>query len=144
MKKSSLRQLIIIIHVVCILLVSLCSCSSSEMISYYSHKEHYISVIGTVSYINYSEDTTALYIGFSEMYPTLDDTCFKICGENFEIVKANKIDDKLTIGEQIIFITAPMYFGDGYIMPIVALSINGEDLLNFEEGYENWIDWLSK
>ena len=128
-----------VITSICILL---CSCNLSGMIEYYSQKENYISVTGTVSSIKYSEDATALYIDFYELSPVLDDTCFKIVGENLEIVKANRIDDKLKIGEQITFITAPKYFGDGYVMPIVAISISGENLLGFEEGYKNLLDWL--
>ena len=144
MNKISLLKLFMIITTICILLVLLCSCNSSQIIEYYSLKENYISVTGTVSNIKYNENTTALYIDLSELSPVLDDTCFKIVGENLEIVKANKIDDKLKTGEQITFITAPKYFGDGYVMPIVAISINGENLLDFEEGYRNLLDWLSK
>ena len=121
-----------------------CSCNSSEKIEYYSQKENYISVTGTVSSINYNEETTALYIGFSELSSDFDDTCFKIVGENLEIVKVNGIDYKLKTGEQITFITAPKYFGDGYVMPMVAISISGENLLEFEEGYKNFLDWLSE
>ena len=144
MKNFSLLKLIMIITTTCILLVLLCSCNSSEIIEYYSQKENYISVTGTVSNIKYNEDTTALYIDLCELSPVLDDTCFKIVEENLEIVKANKIDDKLKTGEQITFITAPKYFGDGYVMPIVAISISEENLLDFEEGYKNFLDWLSK
>lgn len=144
MNKISLLKLIKIITATGILLVLLCSCNSSEIIEYYSQKENYISVTGTVSNIKYNEDTTALYIDLSELSPALDDTCFKIAGENLEIVKAKKFDDKLKTGEQITFITAPKYFGDGYVMPIVAISISGENLLDFEEGYKNLLNWLSK
>jgi hypothetical protein len=126
------------------MLALLCSCNSFQKTEYYSKKEHYISVTGTVSNVKYNEDSTALYIDFSELSPFLDDTCFKIVGENLEIVQTNKIDDKIKIGEQIVFITAPRYFGDGYVMPIVAISVNGENLLDFEEGYENLLDWLSE
>jgi len=143
MKKSSSRKLIVIIAA-CIFLVSLCSCISTKQSKYYSQRENYISVTGTVSHIKYNEDSTALYVAFSEISPVLDDKNFKIVGENLEIVKANKIDDKPKIGEEITFITAPRYFGDGYVMPIVAISINGEVLLDFEVGYENLLDWLSK
>ena len=143
MKKNFLLKLFVVITTVCVLPVLLCSCNPSKEIEYYLQKENYISVTGTVSHIKGNEDGTALYIGFSELYPVLDDTSFKIVGENLEIVKANKIDDKLKIGEEITFITAPRYFGDGYVMPIVAISIDGENLLDFEEGYKNLIDWLS-
>ena len=141
MKRKFLLKLIMSIMFICVLL---CSCNSSEIIEYYSQKENYISVTGTVSSIKYNEEATALYIDFSELSPILDDTCFKIVGENLEIVKANRIDDKLKIGEQITFVTAPKYFGDGYVMPIVAISISGENMLGFEEGYKNLIDWLSE
>lgn len=143
MKKSTLK-LIIIITSICILLVSFCSCKSSGLLKYYSQKENYISVTGTVSSIKYNEDKTALYIDFSELSPILDDTCFKVIGKNLELVKANKIDDKLKIGDRIVFITAPGYFGDGYVMPIIAISISGDNLLGFEEGYKNLLEWLSE
>ena len=141
MKRNSLPKSIMIIISICILL---CSCNSVGRIEYYTQKENYISVTGTISSIKYNEEATALYIDFSDLSPVLDDTCFKIVGKNLETVKSNRIDDKLKIGEQIIFITAPKYFGDGYVMPIVSISISGENLLGFEEGYENLIDWLSK
>ncbi|MBE6533949.1 MAG: hypothetical protein E7678_03145 [Ruminococcaceae bacterium] len=120
------------------------SCRSLEERKYYSQKENYISVTGTVLNVKYNEDSTALYIEFSELLPVLDDTCFKIVGENLQIVQNNDIYNKIKIGEQISFITAPKYFGDGYVMPIVAMSTNGESLLDFEEGYKNLLDWMSK
>ena len=141
MKRNSSLKSIMLITSICVLL---CSCNSSGTIEYYSQKENYISVTGTVSSIKYNEEATALYIDFSELSSVLNDTCFNIVGENLEIVKANRIDDKLKIGEQITFVTAPKYFGDGYVMPIVAISISGENMLDFEEGYNNLLDWLSK
>ncbi len=143
MNKMSLLKLATIIPVVCIIIALLCSCDSPQYVEYYSQKENYINVNGTVSSLKYNEDRSVLYVNFSELSPILDDTCFKIVGKNLKTAQANGID-KLEIGEQIAFITAPKYFGDGYVMPIVAVSVNGDDLLKFEEGYENLIDWLSE
>ena len=140
MKK--LIALIIVVVIFCGVLGCFCSCYSSEMIQYYAQKENYICVTGTISSMKYNEDFTALYIGFSETSPVLDDTSFKIVGENLAIVRANQIDDKLRVGDQITFITAPKYYGDGYVMPIVAVLVKGEDLLKFEEGHQNFLDWL--
>ena len=144
MKKFCLVKSIMIITTACIMLVFLCSCNSSEIIKYYSQKENYISVTGIVSNVKYNDDSTALYVDLSELSPVLDDTCFKIVGENLEIVRTNKIDDKLKAGGQITLITAPKYFGDGYVMPVVAISISGENLLDFQEGYINLLNWLSE
>lgn len=128
---------------ICVIFASICSCDSKERKKYYSQKENYISVTGILSSIKYNEDSTALYLDFSNLSPILDDTCLKIVGGNLQTVQNNGIDSKLKIGEKIDFITAPRYFGDGYVMPIVAISINGENLLDFEEGYANLLDWLS-
>ena len=143
MKNIILQKSIVLIITACIVLAFLCSCNSSK-IKYYSQKENYKRVTGVVTSVKYNEDATIMYIDLCELSPALDDTCFKIVGENLKMLKANKIDDKLKMGEQITFITAPKYFGDGYVMPIVAISISGENLLDFEEGYNNLLDWLSK
>lgn len=144
MKNFPLSKFILTITTLFIVLVLLCSCRSPEKVKYYSQKENYISVTGIVSSIKYDEDSLALYVDFSELSPVLDDTCFKIVGENLKTVQTNKIDKKLKTGEQITFITAPKYFGDGYVMPIVGISTNSETLLEFEEGYINLLNWLSE
>ena len=50
---------------------------------------------------------------------------------------------EIQLGTTVSFMTAPRYFGDGYIMPIVEISVDGEELLSFEEGYENLLEWLA-
>lgn len=124
-------------------LLFLPGCSADKKRAYYVQKENYIQVEGTVSWIKYNEDQSALYLGFCELSPSLDDDCLKITGKNLEIVKNNGIDKKCKIGQKVLFQTAPRIFGDGYVMPIVALFINGECLLSFEEGYTGWMDWIA-
>ena len=112
------------------------------MRDYYSQKNNYINAIGIVSHISYNEDKTALYLGFSDLTPQFDDNSFKIVGDNLPIVQEKGIDEKIKIGDQVDFITAPRYFGDGYVMPIVEISVNEEELLGFEEGFTNLLKWL--
>ena len=121
--------------------VSLVSCTTS-VIDYYEEKENYVTATGVVSYIHLDED--GLYIGFSQMDYPFDDDTFKIVGENLKIVQQNGIQEKLKLGDTVTIVTAPKYFGDGYVMPIVAISIDGEALLNFEQGYENLLVWLGE
>ena len=40
--------------------------------------------------------------------------------------------------------TAPGYFGDGYDMPIVGMTIQNEEVLDFSVGYENLQNRLRK
>ena len=137
MRKQFLN-LIFLLSVICIFVTTLCSCSANKEREYYSNAENYIVITGTVTHIQYNEDSTALYLGFSDLSAVVDDTNFKIVGKNLQIVKSNGIDDKLKVGDQVSFITAPKYFGDGYVMPIVGITVGDEVLLDFEEGYANF------
>ncbi len=118
------------------------SCDISGMKKYYSQKDNYVNATGTITHIAYNDSCSALYLGFSDLTPRFSDTCFKIVGDNLPIVQENGIDQKIQVGTQVDFVSAPEYFGDGYVMPIVAISVNGEELLSFEEGYINLIEWL--
>ena len=86
---------------------------------------------------------TDYILGFSELSPTMDDVSFKLVGANREIVLQRGILQKIQLGTTVSFMTAPRYFGDGYIMPSVEISVDGEELLSFEEGYENLLEWLA-
>ena len=114
------------------------------MREYYRQKDNFVTATGTIRHIAYNDDSSALYLGFTDLSPTFDDNSFKIVGNNLPIVQKNNIDEKIKIGDKIEFITAPEYFGDGYVMPIVAVSVNGEELLEFEEGYANFLKWLEE
>ncbi len=139
MKKIYMKSLVIIFLMNVLIL---CSCYAAEKRKYYSDKDNYVSTTGTVIHIKYNENKTILHLGFDEMSYHFSDNAFKITGDNLSIVQENGIDEKLEMGAQIEFITAPMYFGDGYIMPIVGITIDGETLLEFDEGYENLMETL--
>lgn len=136
------KNIALVIFIVCTIMINI-SCTSKAQINYYLQKDNYTNAVGVISYMGYNEDSTTLYLEFSELSPAFDDGCFKIVGENLKRVQEKGIDSKLAIGDQVRFVTAPKYFGDGYVMPIVGISINEEVLLDFEEGYINFISWLS-
>ena len=142
MKGKPICKLLAALLVLCLWVTLLSACDRKKMLDYYSEKENYVDATGTVVHIKYNEDETALYLGFSDLSYNFDDTCFKIVGENLRIVREKGIDNKLKLGDQIKFTSAPRYFGDGYVMPIVAIHVNGECLLDFEAGYTNLLDWL--
>lgn len=139
-KTKIFNKLLMLLLLIGIFVLS--ACNSTKMKEYYRQKDNFINATGTIRHIAYNDDNSALYLGFSDLSPTFDDNSFKIVGDNLSIVQKNNIDEKIKIGDKIEFITAPRYFGDGYVMPIVALSVNGEDLLEFEEGYDNFLKWL--
>ena len=125
--------------VLIIVLSLLCSgCTyKHRMFSYYSNKDNYVTVSGTINYINYCEDE--IIIAFSDLSESFDDDHFKIIGENYELVIERGIEEHLAIHTTVTFTTAPKYFGDGYIMPIVAIWMDDMMFLEFEEGYANFL-----
>lgn len=137
----NIKRVPMAISLLCLIIFST-SCTTTKMRDYYSQKNNYINAIGIVSHISYNEDKTALYLGFSDLTPQFDDNSFKIVGDNLPIVQEKGIDEKIKIEDQVDFITAPRYFGDGYVMPIVEISVNEEELLGFEEGFTNLLKWL--
>lgn len=133
--KSFFLSVIKFCVVFCIILMCI-GCTNKQKL-YYSETDNYIVASGVVSYINYNEDKSVLYIAFDDLSYNFSDNCFKITGDNVKIVIDNNIDAYLSIGTTVVFSSAPEYFGDGYIMPIVSVSIDGIEFLSFSEGYVN-------
>lgn len=141
MKKKAMCTFMVLL-LVCSTLLCSCSISNRTLLKYYSVRSNYVTVNGVVDYMQDAPELDGLYLGFSELFPTMDDSCFKLVGTNREIVLKEDILQKVQLGTKVSFMTAPRYFGDGYVMPIVAISVDGEELLSFEEGYENLLEWL--
>lgn len=141
MNMFNTKRAVLALSLLCLIAVTT-SCTATKMRDYYSQKNNYINATGIISHISYNKDKTALYLGFSDLTPYFDDNSFKIVGDNLLIVQKKGIDEKIKIGDPVDFITAPRYFGDGYVMPIVEISVNSEELLDFEEGFINLLKWL--
>jgi hypothetical protein len=141
MKKKAMCACIVLL-LICSFLLCSCSVSNRVLIRYYSEKSNYVTASGVVSHIKDAPERDHLVFGFSELSPSMDDVSFNFVGANREIVLQRGILQKVQLGTTVSFMTAPHYFGDGYIMPIVEISVDGEELLSFEEGYENLLEWL--
>ena len=134
--------LIISILVLSLSLITFSSCEAKEMREYYSDKDNYVIATGTVTHIKYYNGE--LYIGLSRVEGPAYNNTYKFVGENLTIVRDNGIGNKLKLGDRIEFVTAPVSFGDGYTPYLVGITINGEKLLEFEEGFVNLNKWLEE
>ena len=142
MMKRRAKHLLVVFFIL-IVLLTLVSCDTKEMIEYYAEKNNYVTITGTVSYVKLSEDSSALYLAFDDMSRQLSDNCFKVIGDNLIILQDSLGDETIQPGDQLEFITAPRYFGDGYVMPIVSIQKDGTELLSFEDGFNNLLAWLA-
>ena len=130
---------ILIIILLATFVLSYCFSKSSKY-NYYSQTDNYVETSGVVSYIRYDNENSTLYISFTDLSYKFDDDTFKIVGDNYRLITEQNIS--LSIGDCVSFISAPRYYGDAYVMPIVSLSIDNEIILPFEDGYTNFLEWL--
>ena len=114
---------------------------------YYSNEANFVSVTAVCVEISTNEHIPDCYfITVKDMEYHRTEECkfisgtFKIEKASSIILKESNIEDKLTEGTNFTFISAPKYFGDGYLCPIVSIEIDGEVLLNFDTGYKNLMD----
>lgn len=110
---------------------------------YYADTGHFITVTGEIYHVGYDEEDNMLYLGMINCSERFSDYSFRIVSENVEVIRQNGGMELIEEGQTITFVTAPGYFGDGYHMPIVALSVGEVVLLEFEEGYTNFWEWLT-
>ncbi|MBQ3258117.1 MAG: hypothetical protein IJA67_12020 [Oscillospiraceae bacterium] len=129
--------------VMIVLLLALVGCggvAKSVEKEYYMDINNYITEEAVVDTINYDKKLEYIGIRLSEISDVYQGERFIIEGENLDIVLANGILEKIEPNSVVEFTSAPAFFGNGYLMPIVQLSIDGETLLSFEEGYANLLE----
>ncbi len=150
--RSFLLRYAVLFLCIIIVLGPAASCTiDHRMQSYYAQRENYLTVTATVDHIRYNEAQTELNLGFADMEYTpnsdvdFDDSCtFLLAGENLRRVQSLGIDQRLQLGEEVTFIAAPEFFYNGYAIPIAGFAMEGETLLEFEEGLENLLLWLDE
>ena len=109
----------------------------AEEEKYYKNVDNFMTEEAVVKNIIYNKEDKRLVLWLDEIHEDYQTGGFIIKGKNLNLVLERGILEKLEIGDEITFTSAPKYFGDGYMMPIVAISVNGEELLSFEEGHKN-------
>ena len=125
------------------LMLSICGCggvAKSVEKEYYMDVNNYITEEAIVYAIDYHEDLGYISFGLTSISTEYQGNNFIIRGKSFDKVIENDVLGKIKINDVIEFTSAPAYFGNGYVMPIVQLSIDGEILLSFEEGYANLLE----
>ena len=107
---------------------------ANSMLEKYCDDNNYVKVSGIVMQ----------YDG-NEMLVECNDLNKYISYENgiteFYVYSNETLD--IDVGNEIEFITVPYHFYNGHKLPIVAININENILLSFEDGKENLIEWVN-
>lgn len=106
------------------------------MIEYYSDDSNYINLDGVIVSIDYCQweiDITTEDSGITAEGPV-----------KFDVMIDLDLLDEMEIGDEISFVTAPMYFYNGHIWPIVAVEKDGKTYVSFEDGKAHYLHWIEK
>jgi len=103
---------------------------SGDLSEYYSEKGNYEKLTVTVETIELNDEQDMIYFNVG----------YCILGDNISIVLNNNIEE-LKQGDVLSIYSAPGYFGDGYLYPIVGIEKNEKIYLNFDTGVENQVKY---
>lgn len=137
--KDSVKKSMFLLFAV-ILFVSFAGCSKMREKEYYSDINNFITEEAIVDNIIYNEERQYIVLWLSEIDEEYQTTDFIIEGKNLELVLQNGILDKIKIGDEITYTSATKFFGNGDFMPIISISVSGEELLNMSDGHKNLMD----
>lgn len=119
------------------IIISLAGCYTAREKVYYADMNNYITEEATVDNIIYNEEDNYIVLWLSEIDPSYQSSEFIIRGESVSSVIENDIFNQIKVGDKITYTSAPGFFGDGYFMPIIGLSIGDIHILEVEKGYQN-------
>lgn len=77
--------------------------------------EEYVTVSASVDHISHNTSRGYVCIGIPEPPEHFSDTSFEVSGDSYQTILENGFEEKVVIGKEITFISAPRYFGDGYM-----------------------------
>ena len=142
MKKKGIRVALTVMA--CILLIGLLYHAfpsyERRQKEYYADMGNFITGEATVKNIIYSEEDNKIVLWLYDTDPSYQTPNFVIKGNNTTVALENGILDKVKIGDTITVTSAPRFFYDGYMMPIIGLSIGDTEILNIETGHRNLMD----
>lgn len=140
MKIKCVAKNYIVLLLVLIILFQLVGCSKKHEKEYYADINNFITEEAVVDNIIYNEAEEYIVFWLSEIDEAYECSDFIIEGNNVDLALQNGIFDKIEIGDVITYTSAPRIFGNGDFMPIIQISISGEELLNLDDGYKNLMD----
>lgn len=140
MKNRCVVKKYTVLALVLITLFQLVGCSKMHEKEYYEDINNFITDEAVVDNIIHNEKEKYIVFWLSEIDEAYECNDFIIEGNNVDLVLQNGILDKIEIGDVITYTSAPRIFGNGDFMPIIQISVSGEELLNIDDGYKNLMD----
>ena len=139
-KKHETKLLVVVVVLSQLILCSIWK--KKQIWDYYQTKDCFISSSGTITFIYHDATNQEICLSLSDIDPRFDDRRFVITGMNYTIVMERGLLDDLSIGDSVEFIGAPRVFWDGYVLPMIEITVDDEQFLDAKTGYDHFIEWL--
>ncbi|GEM_PF-3493355 len=135
---SKTKKLFVISIFILLCTLSGCTLATPQlerfMLEKYEDDQNYVALSGEI--VEYDNDKVIIRCEqLKEYINCATDTC------DYYIYSTQPIE--LTNGDTIDFTTVPFHFYNGQHLPIVQVTINGTELLSFDEGKTNLIKWVN-
>ena len=106
-------------------------------VKYYADDRNYVSFECSVQSFDIYEDAIVIIFNHSQedFYNS-----FQISGKNFDLALEKGLPNILKENETFTITSANAYLGDGWIYPIVGLIHNGQVIIPYEEGKQNYVE----
>lgn len=133
-----MKKVVVLLVIVLLSVLSGCTLETPQlerfMLEKYEDDQSYVALSGEI--VEYDDDKVIIRCEkLKEYINYVADTC------DYYIYSTQPIE--LTNGDTIDFITVPFHFYNGQHLPIVQVTINGTELLSFDEGKINLINWVN-
>lgn len=132
-----MKKLALIVLLLFIAILSSCKVSShtiKKMIEKYSDDQNYVALSGEV--MEFDENNVIIKCKELNNYISYED---ELC--DYYIFSDQIME--LSRGDQIDFVTVPFHFFNGHRLPIVGLKMDGDTLLNINDGKANLMKWVN-
>ncbi len=137
MKKVFSCFLILVLLFLC----ASCGAPNFRIRQYYQDESHFKEYKATVKgYYDYWGDSNLIHLYIGDTGGDFSSSSIYLIGENANAARKNQIWNVIRIDSEITFVTSEAIFYDGYMLPIVALSCQGEELLDYDQGRQNLIE----
>lgn len=110
----------------------------NKMLDYYSENSNYQNLRGVV--VGIEDDILEIDISTENNEFSVNINEYqKFRGINYKDWICN-----IKEGDEVSFVTAPMYFYNGHILPIVSIEKEGQVYLSFDKGKEDYLQWIEE
>lgn len=143
-----MKKIFLVVLVITLFILTACSINAplkNKMLNYYSDNNVYSQLYGEITSVEYFEDAKEIVVEIDILtqghsFPLNPET--GLCEFSVVNISADILD--ISVGDEIEFTSAPMYFYNGHRLPIVSLSRGNKSIVEFEVGKEKYIRWINE